>query len=330
MNLNAGSRGRAVALALCFAALAGCAETKLGVHFLKSATRTVESASGPVSTPVKPTQPALAQADARLAPERFSAAGTAVWDGAGTLEGVWIAHPLAERPERVRVLNTATGATVESAMFRRDPAMPGPSIIVSSDAARALGLIPGAPTELEVTALVDDEPSAHGTEVATATNAAEARALPGPAPVSTVMAGPGPAIVTVDAGAAPTPPRPRPASRTSIDSAGDMGAIVHAADTTPRARPAKAREAPPQPQPIAGPPAGRYLQVGSFGVEANAAALVERLRAGDQPSRLVERDAGGRRMSIVLIGPLASDEAVASAREAAAAEGINDAIEVIQ
>ncbi|QIE54174.1 SPOR domain-containing protein [Pikeienuella piscinae] len=312
MNLNAGSRGRAVALSLCIIALASCTEAKLGVHFLKSAARTVDSASGPVSAPV---EPASGASDDRLAPARFHATGTAVWDGAATLEGVWIAHPRAARAERVRILNIATGETVEGAMFRRDPAMPGPPIVVSSDAARALGLSPGTPAELEVTALENAAPSSLEGRSASAANPVEAPAPPAPAPIQIDPVAQAPERTRVGA----APQSPAPASPAVL-------ARSDANDAPPNAHPVGADE--PRPAATAAPPAGRYLQVGSFGVAANAAALTERLRAGDQPSRRVERSVGGRLMSIVLIGPLDSADAVASAREAAAAEGIHDAIEV--
>lgn len=74
-------------------------------------------------------------------------------------------------------------------------------------------------------------------------------------------------------------------------------------------------------------PGGTWLQIGSFGVESNAAALVNRLQGRGQQARYVTRDIGGRMLHIVLIGPL-TEEQMPAARAAAKAEGIKDAIKV--
>lgn len=142
--------GRSAALytaALMAATLvvSGCAETQLGAQLAKSASRDNGQERG---------DPIL-NSDETIAPEEFDATGLTIWDGARTLQGVWVAHPLATTARRVRVVNTVTGETVEGAMFRRDPSLSGPSILVSSDAATGLGLKAGTPTALRIVALRD-------------------------------------------------------------------------------------------------------------------------------------------------------------------------------
>ncbi|WP_139103221.1 SPOR domain-containing protein [Pararhodobacter sp. CCB-MM2] len=118
------------------------------------------------------------------APEVFQASENGLWDGRPSLGGVWVAHPTAHDPERVLIRNRATGATVIGALFRRERENPGPRFQVSSEAANALGILAGAPTEIEVTALrlqrVEMEIDPAPEEVATA--ATETLAI---APVAT-------------------------------------------------------------------------------------------------------------------------------------------------
>ena len=125
------------------AALAGCAETQLGAQLAKDVARE--------DAPAAATQ-------RELAPESFEANGLTIWDGQTTLQGIWVAHPLAQKAQRVRVINSENGLEVEGAMFRRDPTLSGPSILVSSDAARGLGLQPGRPTELPGSRPIEFEP----------------------------------------------------------------------------------------------------------------------------------------------------------------------------
>jgi len=87
------------------------------------------------------------------APEVFSMEETGLWDGRPSLGGVWVAHPGAQNPERVLIRNAQNGETVIGALFRRERENPGPRFQVSSEAANALGILPGAPTTIRVVAL---------------------------------------------------------------------------------------------------------------------------------------------------------------------------------
>ncbi|WP_163846455.1 SPOR domain-containing protein [Pseudooceanicola aestuarii] len=87
------------------------------------------------------------------APEVFQVTEAGLWDGRPSLGGVWVAHPDVQDPERVLIRNTTNDKFVIGALFRRERDNPGPRLQVSSDAAAALGILAGAPTRLNVTAL---------------------------------------------------------------------------------------------------------------------------------------------------------------------------------
>jgi len=145
------------------------------------------------------------------APSVFQAQEPALWDGRPSLGGVWVAHPAAQDPERVLIRNSATGATVIGALFRRERDNPGPRFQVSSEAANALGLLAGAPAEIQVTALrlqrveMEIEPAPEP-ESGPATAAAETLAI---APVETAGAVPAGAPVGQVAITDLDPPQPR-------------------------------------------------------------------------------------------------------------------------
>ena len=90
-------------------------------------------------------------------PDIFSAQELALWDGRPSLGGMWVAHPDVVDAERVRVTNTANGQIISAALFRRERLNPGPRIQLSSDAASALNILAGQPTELEVIVLRQEE-----------------------------------------------------------------------------------------------------------------------------------------------------------------------------
>ncbi len=87
------------------------------------------------------------------APEIFQTTDSALWDGRPSLGGVWVASPDTVDPERVIIRNPDNGNFVIGALFRRERLNPGPTLQISSDAAAALGILAGAPTQVEVVAL---------------------------------------------------------------------------------------------------------------------------------------------------------------------------------
>ncbi|WP_322894286.1 MULTISPECIES: SPOR domain-containing protein [unclassified Yoonia] len=90
-------------------------------------------------------------------PDIFEATDRGLWDGRPSLGGIWVAHPDVRDPERVVIRNVANGQSTIGALFRRERANPGPALQLSSDAAEALGILAGAPTELSVVALRREE-----------------------------------------------------------------------------------------------------------------------------------------------------------------------------
>ena len=139
------------------------------------------------------------------APEVFQATDSGLWDGRPSLGGIWVASPEAKDPERVVMFNPATGKTVTGALFRRERDNPGPKLQVSSDAAEALGMLAGQPTEIRVTALrkveaAEAAPAAPGSTDAAATGG---KSVPDAAETAALAAA---ALGAADATAAATPP----------------------------------------------------------------------------------------------------------------------------
>ncbi|MBO9446411.1 SPOR domain-containing protein [Ruegeria sp. R14_0] len=92
------------------------------------------------------------------APEVFQVAEAGLWDGRPSLGGIWVAHPDVTQPERVRIKNARNNKSVTGALFRRERDLPGPALQLSSAAAEELGILAGAPTEVEVVALRRKKP----------------------------------------------------------------------------------------------------------------------------------------------------------------------------
>ncbi len=141
-----------IAIGAMMLSMSGCAEIELGAEAYKTYVRANEP---PPAPPVSPSSARPDSIDPAMHPdpEAFHAADLALWDGARTLPGIWIAHPMAETARRVRLTNGETGARVDAAMFRRDPGLSGPRIIVSSEAAEWLGLMPGHATPVTIEGL---------------------------------------------------------------------------------------------------------------------------------------------------------------------------------
>ena len=70
---------------------------------------------------------------------------------------------------------------------------------------------------------------------------------------------------------------------------------------------------------------GQYVQVGTFGVDANARATVRRLQASGMPVATGRVTQGGQQLQVVLAGPFASQAELASALGTARQMGFGDA-----
>lgn len=118
------------------------------------------------------------------APEVYQSTDSALWDGRPSLGGIWVAASDVTNPERALIFNPATGKSVTGALFKRERENPGPKLQLSSDAAEALGILAGQPTEIRVTALRKVEETAPA-EVAAEASAAPALADAASEPAST-------------------------------------------------------------------------------------------------------------------------------------------------
>lgn len=133
------------------------------------------------------------------APDVFQVTDSGLWDGRPSLGGVWVAFPGDVQPERVIIRNEENKKFVIGALFKRERDNPGPKIQLSSDAAAALGILAGAPTMLNITALRRES-------VPDAAEAADGEATP--RPVTEIAAT---AIDEAD-GASEPAPAPKPAA----------------------------------------------------------------------------------------------------------------------
>src|SRR6056297_599156 len=196
--------------------VSGCDETGQFNNPFTASDRTAAAAGTTDSASVK-----LVERDVE-APDVFQVTDMGLWDGRPSLGGVWVAHPDVKEPERVIIRNTSNSNFVIGALFRRERETPGPALQVSSDAAAALGMLAGAPTQLNVTALrreetpVAPEPEAEAaTEPLAETQDIEESALD---PVVGAAAAIEAAEAQAQTAAAPAPvetPKPRPAPRAS-------------------------------------------------------------------------------------------------------------------
>jgi cell division septation protein DedD len=197
------------------------------------------------------------------APEVFSKTEQGLWDGRPSLGGVWVAHPDVKDPERVLIRNLDNGQFVVGALFRREREQPGPRLQLSSDAAEAIGVLAGAPVELEVVALrkevIEPEPVA-AAEVAESVEA--------------------PAEIT----------------ETSLDPIAAAGAAIESAPATPAAAPVTSS----LPETLLERP---YLQTGIFSTETNAKKAADQLTAAGAPASVKSQQSSGKTIWRVVVGP---------------------------
>ncbi len=332
--------------AICLT-LGGCAEIEIGAELFKNIPR---------ASSVPPAQPALAPVPVlqsatrsssidpamRPDPQAFHANGLAVWDGSRTLQGVWIAHPMAQIARRVRLTNGETGVQVDAAMFRRDANLSGPQLIVSSEAAKLLGLKAGHGTPITVDGLAyrTDIEAASATASAadqvnpaviegTAIEPAQAQIAPvsvdQPAKlaVATSAAELAPETDPISAAADPEPmqvvesavaslePDPVIPAQTSADVAIATG---NEGVQTPEVEIPQTVNSPPPTQkvnPTATEPDGsgditdgrHFVQAGVFSQAENATRLVGTLRAAGLPANELPITLGTRQFMRVLVGP---------------------------
>ncbi|HKL55315.1 MAG TPA: SPOR domain-containing protein [Roseovarius sp.] len=211
------------------------------------------------------------------APEVFQKTDMGLWDGRPSLGGVWVAHPDVNEPERVIIRNASNSKFVIGALFRRERQNPGPAFQVSSDAAAALDMLAGAPTQLNVTALRREE--APMEQPAAEEPAAQ---VDDPAEIETTsldpVAGAEAAINAADASMS-AESRPRPVS-------------PPAAATAPRAS-ASSLDKP-------------FIQIGIFSVEENARNTASAMRRNGMVPTVKKQTTQGKDFWRVIVGPAAN------------------------
>ncbi|WP_260005885.1 SPOR domain-containing protein [Leisingera sp. M527] len=216
------------------------------------------------------------------APDVFQVTEAGLWDGRPSIGGVWVAHPDTKDPERVIIRNNANGQFVIGALFRREREIPGPRLQVSSDAAAALGMLAGAPAELNVTALRREEVS---NEIP-----AEEQTTELPAAAEEVDAA---QVLAAAAG--------QEISETPLDPIAGAAAAIEA--STPAApvpaAPAAAPVAKTQNSALDKP----YIQIGIFSVEANAKRTANMMRSAGMVPVVREQASSGKAFWRVLVGP---------------------------
>ena len=94
-------------------------------------------------------------------------------------------------------------------------------------------------------------------------------------------------------------------------------AVQQAARATPKA---KATQAP-----AAATTAGRYVQVGTYGVPANAQSAAKRIARAGLPARIGRFKRGGKTYQVVLAGPFTSSSSLNKGLSASRAAGFGDA-----
>ena len=241
-------------------------------------------------------------------PDILAISDNGLWDGRPSLGGVWVAYPEVVDPERVVIRNTEGGQEVIGALFRREREIPGPRVQVSSDAAEALGLLPGAPTRLEIVVLrrqpveVEETPEENpvvasleapvAVEQAALEPAAEDSESTAVAAAATVAAATEVVSVAADNSAA--------VAGTAAGAAAEADDIVDVSSVL---------EAP---APL---PAGSNAQVGVYSVETNAVNAVQMITAAGIDARSSAEELGGRTVWRVIAGPLGDTGDIARLQE---------------
>jgi len=219
------------------------------------------------------------------APDVFQKTEMGLWDGRPSLGGVWVAHPDVTEPERVIIRNTANSKFVIGALFKRERSTPGPAFQISSDAAAALGMLAGAPGQLNVTAL-----------------RREAAPDPAAAPEDGPVGEPAPeaeALMSDEIEA------------TALDPvAGAAAAAIATAEITQNTE-----SVTPAPTPMpAAVPAPRtastlsrpFIQIGIFSIEQNANNTATAMRQAGMVPTVIEQSSQGKTFWRVVVGPATS------------------------
>lgn len=226
------------------------------------------------------------------APDVFQVTEAGLWDGRPSLGGVWVAHPDVKDPERVIIRNAANNKFVVGALFRRERENPGPRLQISSDAAAALGMLAGAPAQVNVTALRREEAVV---DVA--------------APAGELQAASAVEQKTLD---------PIAGAAAAIDAAEGKQSATKIAAIAPAAKPA------PRASGLSKP----YIQIGIFSVEGNANNTATAMRQAGMTPTVKKQSLKGKTFWRVLVGPANTSAERTSLLKKVKASGFTDAYAV--
>lgn len=293
-NTAWGGIGRAAMIPCVALLLSACEEGKSFSPF-KSNKTSAESADAGTTTSKRPNRKTGQYVEA---PDVFQKTDNGLWDGRPSLGGVWVAHTDVTKPERVIIRNTATGKSVTGALFRRERENPGPKIQVSSDAAKALGMLAGQPAKLGVIAMrreeVEEEPAPVISEEVPTSPDAKPQARP--------------------AAKEPTQTRRKaPASgsgskieETTLDPIASAAAAIEAADGATAPAAAEPVEKPvrtPKPLFALSKP---FVELATFTEEKGATEAATTLREAGLEPVIKEQQTGEAAIWRVLVGPAAN------------------------
>jgi len=297
---------RALALVMALGVVSGCEEGAMP-GFLQPK----DSATQPGSTPSKSTK--LVERDVE-APDVFQVTESGLWDGRPSLGGVWVAHPNVTDPQRVIIRNSANGKFVIGALFRRERDIPGPRLQASSDAAAALGMIAGAPVELNVTALVRE---ATPKQEAIPTVVAETEATPDKKTEPKITE---------------TKIENSEIAETQLDPIAGAAAAIDAAEAPPAgliatvtAAIAPKSDAKPKPKPKSSSLSKPYIQIGIFSVKANADQTANQMRSAGMVPTVFEQSSNGKAFWRVVVGPARNKSESNALLKKVKAAGFSDA-----
>jgi cell division septation protein DedD len=276
-------RNSAIAPLLCALALAGCEEGLSGV---------TPDMPAPTGDTVETVEVDV------IAPEAFSITDKALWDGRPTFGGVWIAYPDIEKPERVRIRNDATGKEVIGALYKRERDFPGPKIELSADAAAALGVLAGTPVELTIVALrrktVEVVVEAREPDMSTPLRRPVPEQAEAPAAAEEPVEEPVAVVAPkIEIPAVVVPPVVVPAPTPIIATDIEETALPPASSA---------------PEASDGP--GTYVQVATLQSKSRADAVVAKLITAGLDAEIRERQAGGKTLYRIIVGPAETPEAL--------------------
>ena len=278
-------------------------------------------------------------------PSVFSRREPALWDGRPSLGGAWVAHPDVKSPERVIIRNMSNGQETIGALFRRERLNPGPAFQVSAEAANAVGILAGAPTEIQVIALRTEEIEIAGADVSAPPVEDEVQTAPETGTDEMTQVTDTEASMAIEPPLTATGPQAPQARggifgrlfgrRTSAQPAvADIETQVldDQIDQTQVTEPQAAAPAPtPAPAPAPQPASTLerpFIQLGIFSVEANARSAETMARNAGLSARMVEGRTQGNAFWRVIIGPAQTQAEQGQMLARVKSLGFNDAYTV--